>query len=101
MLHEKRRLAPPPLEEGSEEVASLIETYFNAFNAARLREACQLFARLVNEGATIGVSLSGALTPAGLSSGPVPMLRRGSIDRLSSAAPPQYHTLHLGLGPPL
>src|SRR5262245_6306793 len=101
MLHEKRRLAPPPLERGAEDVAALVETYFNAYNAARLRESCQLMARMVNEGATIGVSLSGALTPGGLSSVIVPMLKHGFIDYLSSTGANLYHDLHFDLGLPL
>ncbi|HJZ87692.1 MAG TPA: deoxyhypusine synthase [Polyangia bacterium] len=101
MLHEQRRLAPPPLERGSEEVAAFIDTYFNAYNSARLREACQLMVRMINEGATIGVSLSGALTPAGLSSVIVPMIRKGFIDYLSSTGANLYHDLHFDLGLPL
>src|SRR5438552_1373167 len=101
MLHEKRRLAPPPLESGSVELANFIDTYFNAYNAARLREACQLLGRMIEEGATIGVSLSGALTPAGLSSVLVPMMRKGFIDYLSSTGANLYHDLHFDLGLPL
>ena len=84
MLHKSRRLQPPPLETASEDIARLIDTYFNAYNSARLRESCQLMARMIDDGATIGVSLSGALTPAGLSSVLVPMMRKGWIDYLSS-----------------
>jgi len=101
MLHEKRRLAPPPLETASDDVAKLIDTYFNAYNSARLREACQLMTRMINEGATVGVSLSGALTPAGLSSVLVPMMRHGIIDYLSSTGAHLYHDLHFDLGLPL
>src|SRR5262245_64054060 len=84
VLHPRARLRPPPLEKGSREVVELIDTYFNAYNSARLREACKLFARMVDEGATIGVSLSGALTPAGLSSVVTPMIKHGFIDYISS-----------------
>ena len=100
-LHAKRRLRPPPLDRGSNEVVALIDTYFNAYNAARLREACQLFTRIIQEGATIGVSLSGALTPAGLSSVITPMLQAGFIDYLSSTGANLYHDLHFDLGLPL
>jgi deoxyhypusine synthase len=100
-LHAKRRLRPPPLDRGSNEVVALIDTYFNAYNAARLREACQLFTRIIQEGATIGVSLSGALTPAGLSSIITPMIRAGFIDYLSSTGANLYHDLHFDLGLPL
>ena len=36
-------------------MAELIDTYFNAYNAARLRESCQAFARMIDAGATIGL----------------------------------------------
>src|ERR1041384_3769783 len=84
MLHPKRRIRPAPLDGARPGVADLIDTYFNAYNAARLREACQAFARMIAGGATIGLSLSGALTPAGLSSVLVPLIRAGFVDYLSS-----------------
>ena len=101
ILKPSRRLCPPPMESGQPGVVELIETYFNAYNAARLREACQLFTRMVDEGATIGVSLSGALTPAGLSSVITPMIKKGFIDYLSSTGANLYHDLHFDLGLPL
>lgn len=101
MLHEKRRLQPPPLETASDDIARFIETYFNAYNAARLRESCQLFARMIDSGATIGVSISGALTPAGLSSVLTPLMRKGFIDYISSTGANLYHDLHFDLGLPL
>jgi deoxyhypusine synthase len=101
MLHEKRRLQPPPLESAPKELADFIETYFNAYNAARLRESCQLFARMIESGATIGVSISGALTPAGLSSVLTPLMKNGFIDYISSTGANLYHDLHFDLGLPL
>src|SRR5262245_56478719 len=101
MLHAKRRIRPAPLEKGSPDVAALIDNYFNAYNAARLREACQAFARMIDAGTTIGVSISGALTPAGLSSVLVPLIRRGYVDYLSSTGANLYHDLHFDLDLPL
>lgn len=92
---------PPPLETGSDGVVALIDTYFNAYNAARLREACQSFARMIDSGATIGVSIAGALTPAGLSSVLVPLIRNGFVDYLSSTGANLYHDLHFDLDLPL
>jgi deoxyhypusine synthase len=89
------------MEKGSGEVATLIDTYFNAYNAARLRESCQTLARMIDGGATIGLSLSGALTPAGLSSVLVPLMRAGFIDYISSTGANLYHDLHFDLGLPL
>ena len=86
------------MDTASEEIAKLIDTYFNAYNAARLREACQLFARMIDAGATIGVSLSGALTPAGLSSVLTPLMKNGFIDYISSTGANLYHDLHFDLG---
>jgi hypothetical protein len=56
------------MEEGSREVVRLVDDYFNAFNAGWLRDACHVYLAMLEAGATIGVSVSGALTPAGLSS---------------------------------
>ena len=101
MLHPKRRILPDPLKKGSADVATLIDTYFNAYNAARLREACQTFARMIDNGTTIGLSISGALTPAGLSSVLVPLIEHGFIDYISSTGANLYHDLHFDLGLPL
>src|SRR3954468_16540886 len=101
MLHRKRRIRPAPLEIGSPDGVALIENYFNAYNAARLREACQTFARMIDSGATIGVSIAGALTPAGLSSVLVPLMQAGFIDYVSSTGANLYHDLHFDLGLPL
>ncbi|MES1206368.1 MAG: deoxyhypusine synthase family protein, partial [Pseudomonadota bacterium] len=101
MLHPKRRIRPAPMARGSADVADLIDTYYNAYNAARLREACQTFARMIDSGATIGVSIAGALTPAGLSSVLVPLMQAGFIDYLSSTGANLYHDLHFDLGLPL
>src|SRR4051812_721142 len=101
LMHPRQRLRPPPLTKGSSDVVALVDTYFNAYNAARIREACQLMARIIKEGATIGVSLSGALTPAGLSSVLTPMIEAGFIDYISSTGANLYHDLHFDLGLPL
>jgi deoxyhypusine synthase len=101
MLHSKRRILPAPLRKGSRDVADLIDTYFNAYNAARLREACQTFARMIDQGATIGLSISGALTPAGLSSVLVPLMEHGFVDYISSTGANLYHDLHFDLALPL
>lgn len=101
MLHRRRRILPTPMDKGSPQVADLIDTYFNAYNAARLREACQTLVKMIDEGATIGLSLSGALTPAGLSSVLVPLIRNGFVDYISSTGANLYHDLHFDLGLPL
>jgi deoxyhypusine synthase len=99
-LDPKRRFAPPPID-GAIDVGQLIDQYFNAYNAARLREACQLFVRLLGEHATVGLSLAGALTPAGLGAVLAPLVRAGFIDYVSSTGANLYHDLHFALGHPL
>ena len=53
--------------DGKETVADLIDGTYLAYNAARLREACQLFTdKMLKPDVTVGLSITGALTPAGL-----------------------------------
>lgn len=80
--------------------ADLIDTAFHAYNAARLKEACQLFTtHLVREETTIGVSLAGALSPAGLGTSCLaPLIQRNYIDWIVTTGAVLYHDLHLGLG---
>ena len=54
---------------GSADVRHLIEEGFQAFNAARLGEACRIFTDkmlLPEHDTTIAMTVAGALTPAGL-----------------------------------
>ncbi|RPJ82029.1 MAG: hypothetical protein EHM13_09560 [Acidobacteria bacterium] len=100
ILDPHRKMSHPPLE-GGVEITHLIDTYFNAYNAARLREACQVFVKLIEEDATVGVTLAGALTPAGLGSVLVPLIRAGFVDYIASTGANLYHDLHFTLGYPL
>ena len=100
LLDPKRRLSHPPMTGGLD-VSDLIDTYFSAYNAARLREACQLFVKLLEQDATVGVTLAGALTPAGLGPVLVSLIRAGFVDYLSSTGANLYHDLHFTLGYPL
>src|SRR5688572_20450874 len=86
---------------GSREVVELVDTYFNAYNGARIRESCRLLAKVIDEGATVGMSLSGALTPAGLGSVITPLIENGFVDYVASTGANLYHDLHFDLGLPL
>ena len=62
----KERIDPAPVPPGIA-AADLIDRAFLSYNAGRLREGCQLFARrMLAADCTVGLALSGALTPAGL-----------------------------------
>lgn len=81
-------------------VADLVESAFLAYNAARLREGCQLFAeRMLDENVTVGMSLTGALTPAGLGmSAIIPLIENGFVDWIVSTGANLYHDTHFGIG---
>jgi len=81
-------------------LTELIDGAFLAYNGARLREAAQLFTRrLLEDDVTIGVSISGALTPAGLGmSSLIPLIEAGFIDWIVSTGANLYHDTHFGIG---
>ena len=86
--------------DGSERVADLIDGTFLAYNAARLREACQLFTqKMLESDVTVGMSLTGALTPAGLGMAAIiPLMASGFVDWIVSTGANLYHDTHFGLG---
>jgi deoxyhypusine synthase len=93
------RIDPKPIT-GSMTVAELVDSTFLAYNAARLREACQLFAeKMLQEDVTVGMSLTGALTPAGLGiSSLIPLIENGFVDWIVSTGANLYHDTHFGMG---
>ena len=94
-----KRIAPPPIT-GSETVADLIDSAFLAYNAGRLREACQLFTgRMLEANVTVAMSLTGAMTPAGLGmSTLIPLMKAGFVDWIISTGANLYHDAHFALG---
>src|SRR5687767_5835925 len=90
---------PRPID-GTERVVDLIEGTFLAYNAARLREACQLFVdKMLDEDVTVGLTMTGALTPAGLGMAAViPLIEAGFVDWIISTGANLYHDTHFGLG---
>jgi deoxyhypusine synthase len=94
-----RPLAPRPIP-GDAGVRTLVDDYFLAYNAARLREACRIYAlKMLEPDVTVGLTISGALTPAGL--GPaafVPLVEAGFVDWIVSTGANLYHDLHRTLG---
>jgi deoxyhypusine synthase len=99
-----RFLAGAPIEprriDGTETAADLIDGTFLAYNAARLREACQLFTqKMLAPEVTVGMSLTGALTPAGLGMAAlIPLVEAGFVDWIVSTGANLYHDTHFGLG---
>ncbi|HEX9919374.1 MAG TPA: deoxyhypusine synthase family protein, partial [Pyrinomonadaceae bacterium] len=94
-----RRIDPKPIT-GDIALADLVDETFLAYNAARLREACQLFTqKMLEPDVTVGVSITGALTPAGLGiSALIPLMRAGFIDWIITTGANLYHDTHFGIG---
>ncbi|TDI08147.1 MAG: deoxyhypusine synthase [Acidobacteria bacterium] len=94
-----KKIGPGPIQPDVT-LTELIDSVFEAYNAARLREACHLFVqKMLAEDVTVGFSLTGALTPAGLGmSCLVPLIERGFIDWIVSTGANLYHDVHFGLG---
>src|SRR5687768_1789599 len=89
------RLNPDPVGPGMK-VADLVDEVFLAYNAGRLREGARLFTdKMLARGGFVGLSLTGALTPAGLGkSCLVPLMKAGFIDWIVSTGANLYHDLH-------
>jgi deoxyhypusine synthase len=96
------RILPKNLT-GSEKLSDLIDNTFLAYNSARLREGCQLFVeKMLEPDVFIGMSFSGALTPAGLGcSSIVPLIKAGFVDWIVSTGAILYHDLHFALNYPV
>ena len=94
-----KRIDPPAVTAGTS-VVQLIDEAFLSYNGGRLREACRLFSRkMLADDALVGLSLSGALTPAGLGiSCLAPLVEAGFVDWIVSTGANLYHDTHFALG---
>jgi deoxyhypusine synthase len=89
-----------PLGVGKDiSAADLIDQTFLAYNGGRLREAAKLLTeKMLPDDGFIGMSLTGALTPAGLGkSCLIPLMKAGFVDWIVSTGANLYHDLHYGL----
>jgi deoxyhypusine synthase len=93
------RIDPKPIT-GKETVRELVDNAFLAYNAGRLSEACRLFSEvMLDPDVTVGMSLTGAMTPAGLGmSTIIPLIEAGYVDWIVSTGANLYHDAHFGLG---
>ena len=94
-----KRIDPRPIKKNVN-VVDLVERHFQAYNAGRLREACELFAeKMLEPDVTVGMSITGALTPAGLGgSCVVPLMQMGFVDWIVSTGANLYHDTHFAIG---
>ncbi|HXF94939.1 MAG TPA: deoxyhypusine synthase [Gemmatimonadales bacterium] len=93
------RIDPRPIT-GKETVPELVDNAFLAYNAGRLAEGCRLFTeRMLADDVTVGMSLTGAMTPAGLGmSTIIPLMEAGFVDWIVSTGANLYHDAHFALG---
>ena len=94
-----RRIDPAAITPNTT-ITELVDESFIAYNGARLREACQLFTeKMLEPEVTVGMSLTGALTPAGLGiSALIPLIKAGFVDWIISTGANLYHDTHFGIG---
>jgi deoxyhypusine synthase len=96
-----KRVLPQPISQGST-LASVIDN-MDAYNGGRLRAACQLMRdKYSQDDVTIGLSIAGALTPAGLGpSSIIPLMNHGFVDWMVATGANMYHDLHFAFNMPL
>ncbi len=96
-----KRVLPEPIA-ATTTIAQLVDN-MDAYNGGRLRAACHLLKdRYAQEDVTIGMSLAGALTPAGL--GPaaiIPFMNHGFVDWIVATGANMYHDLHFAFNLPM
>jgi deoxyhypusine synthase len=104
MADRERYLKGKPIRyyrpRGSAEVRGLIDGAFQAFNAGRIAEACHIFTEKMltpESDTTIGLTIAGALTPAGLGGCVIELMERGLVDFIISTGANLYHDLHYAL----
>jgi deoxyhypusine synthase len=98
-----QRILPKPLS-GKESLPEVIDRTFLAYNAARLGEGCRLFTErmLADDHVTVGMSLAGALTPAGLGCAAIiPLIKAGFVDWIVATGANLYHDMHHAMNLPL
>ncbi|MFQ5851885.1 MAG: deoxyhypusine synthase [Candidatus Binatia bacterium] len=94
-----KKIDPQPIGT-STSITELVDNSFLSYNGGRLREACQLFTeKILQNNVTVGLSISGALTPAGLGiSAIIPLVENGFVDWIVSTGANLYHDTHFAMG---
>jgi len=96
-----KRILPESISKATD-IVKLIDN-MDAYNGGRLRAACHLLRdRYSREDVTIGLSLAGALTPAGLGpSAIIPLMNHGFVDWMTATGANMYHDLHFAFDLPM
>ncbi|RMG20110.1 MAG: deoxyhypusine synthase [Deltaproteobacteria bacterium] len=93
-----REVSPRPIT-GKERPSELFEHAFPAYVGRQVRDGYLLMKRAVDEGHTVFLTLSGAMTPAGLhQSCLIPLIERGLVACLTTTGANLYHDAHRIIG---
>ena len=94
-----RKIDPRPIDAATS-IVDLVDDNFVSYNSGRLREACQLFTeKILGDDVTVGLSITGALTPAGLGmTAFIPLIEHGFVDWIVSTGANLYHDTHFAIG---
>ena len=80
----------------------MIEKTFNVYNSGRIKDAAELIVKEYSkEDVTVGMSLAGALTPAGMASSIIPLIEHGYVDWIVATGANMYHDMHYTFNLPL
>src|SRR3982074_2955179 len=95
---QSRRIDPKPIT-GREKPLELLAHAFPAFVGRQERTAFELMRRSMQQDCSIFLTLSGAMTPAGLhQSCLIPLIERGIISALTTTGANLYHDAHRIIG---
>ena len=99
----KTRIYPETPRSTNKDIEDLVNYYSNsgAYNGGRLAEACKVYEKMIRDDATICLTLSGALTPAGLGGYINQLIKNGLVDFIISTGANLYHDIHFALDLPV
>ena len=96
-----RKINPPSISPNMD-CSELIDFFGQTgYNARRLAEAAETLAEMINSGATVCLTLAGAMTPIGLGKAIARMIESGFIDWIVSTGANVYHDLHFAYDLPV
>ena len=100
---QKPRIFPEVPKGTNTDISDLMNYYSasGAYNGGRLAEACKIYEKMIQEDATICLTMAGALTPAGMGGFINQLIKSGLVDFIISTGANLYHDLHFALDLPV
>lgn len=98
----KPRIQPVTVKSGMT-ILDLIDIYkaSGSFQGGRLCEAALLYEKMITDKTSICLTVSGAMTPAGMGGIIIPLIENGFIDMIISTGANLYHDIHFALDLPV